>query len=79
MSGNWSGLLEYDVINLIYTNAFLIYNIPYKKKRKENDQFFTKQGQEAGLKLHGEKTKPKDGMLDSYLKLMFNTQKGFIE
>lgn len=58
MSGNWTGLFEYDVINLIYTNAFFLYNIPYKK-RKENDQFFTKQGQEAGLKLYGEKNKAK--------------------
>lgn len=55
------------------------YAIYHTKKGKENDQFFTKQGQEAGLKLYGEKTKPKDGMLDSYLKLMFNTQKSFIE
>lgn len=57
-----------------------LYTIYHTKiKRKENDQFFTKQGQEAGLKLYGENTKPKDGMLGSYLKLIFNTRKSFIE
>lgn len=55
------------------------YTIYHTKKEKKMTNFSSKQGQEAGLKLYGEKTKPKDEMLDSYLKLIFNTQKGFIE